>query len=90
MVYTNTVIELATGLSLEDYWMMLLNRNAVDSAIDVEHDDGAETFGVVLHRKFHVMFDIFVFDFLKWIQYSIGFNNGLSSLEQAVIFKHIE
>ena len=45
--------------------MMLLNRNAVDSAVDVEHDDGAEAFGVVLHRKFHVMFDIFVFDFLK-------------------------
>ena len=37
---------------------------SIDLAIDVQHDDGAEALGVVLHRKLHVMLDVLVLDFL--------------------------
>ncbi len=38
---------------------------AIDLAVDVEHDHGAETLRVVLHCKLHIVFDILIRNFLK-------------------------
>ena len=37
---------------------------AVDHAVNVQHDDGSEAFGVVLHGLLHIVLNVFVFNFL--------------------------
>ena len=41
------------------------DRDAVDLAVDVEHDDGAEALRVVLHGQLHVVLDVLVLDLLR-------------------------